>query len=123
MPRYIGYYALLGLIVAAAIVASAYLPAAIAGVSLAIAGIVVWIVDRVFPASAKPHLSGLATTDAVYLAVVAAIVVVALVVVWTLVRESGTYWVAWVLGGVVLLATLAASFVVRGNQLSRTDRT
>jgi len=116
------YFAALGLIGGAAIVASAVLPQQIAGLTLIAAAFLIGIVDRLarrYGAAPPPAKLRLGTIS--YYVAVALILIGSFVIVWTVVRNSDTIWVAWIVAAVQFIVALSGAWVVGRRVAHKTE--
>lgn len=108
------YYATIGVIAGAAVVAAALLPQQIAGFLLAAAALLVGMTSRIAGKSSSIRLSIPASATGVgYLVALAVVVIGSLIVAWTVVRPGGPSWLAWTLGALVFVVALSGTWVAK----------
>jgi hypothetical protein len=114
--RHVWYFAAMGLIAGAAIVAPVVLPQEIAGVTLVALALLVGIVDRVARrCGAAPAPAKFSAGIISYYVLLALVLIGSLVVVWAVVRNSDAIWLAWILAGVQFVVALTGAWVVDGR--------
>jgi hypothetical protein len=118
---HVWYFSAVGLVAAAAIIASAFLPQAIAGAALAVAALVVGFIDFVARrVGAAPGAAKLRAAAMVYYVVLGLVLIGSLIVVWVVIRNSDAMWLAWVLAGVVFVVTFSGTWAVGGRVNQKT---
>lgn len=108
------YYATLGVIAGAAVVAFALLPQPIAGPTLVVAALLVAVTSRIAAKASGTRLPIPASAiGAGYLIALAVALVGSLIVVWIVVRPDGPSGLAWMLGALVFVVALSGTWVAR----------
>lgn len=105
-------YAIIGLAVGAAIIASAVLPQSSFGFAPFAAAVVIVLVDRIARRFEDPHISNhLSRWTIAYVAVIGAAAFAAFIVVAAVVRKGDALWLAWAMAVLVLVAIIGTWFV------------
>ncbi|UOE43166.1 hypothetical protein [Agromyces larvae] len=114
------YFPAVGIVAAAAVVTSVFLPQPAAGLVLVVAAIVVGVIDFIARKSSggSPLSPPLSRRAVVYVAAVAVVLVGSLVVAWTLLRPGDSQWFVWMLGAFVFAVVASGVWVAE----ERTDR-
>jgi hypothetical protein len=110
---HLGYYLAIGLVAGAAVISSAVLPREMAGLGFTVAAVLIGLIDflaRRFshsPLSTRPDRGTI-----VYLAAFVVVLIIAVALVWTVVRNGDAMWLAWTMAGLVFAVIVAGNWIV-----------
>ena len=111
--RRVWYYLAMGVVAGAAVIAFAVLPQQFAGLALVVAAVLIGLIDvlgRRF--SVSRFSTHLGKRTIIYLVVVGVVMISAVVLVWTLVRNGDALWLAWVMAGLFFVVVVLGTWIV-----------